>query len=281
MPFKYSKFLKFVLVSNFWIFKMLVLENGQIEVTEEDISKWMTMTFYSKEERPHKFLRHANRDGVKENGGIIRLVDHHIVSRQDIKIWLLKLKREKKPIPELKKMVEKYLNDSRNADLREIIKYEHAKNTAGYHIIYLSIMFNPNNLVYGPPYNMRTADPGFRTDLELLAFVDLGLKKQLTSPMLSILEKISMLANNEKRGVTTWICDPSRRNLYFFEEDLNRIGKNVCHWYEDGYDKLETPKKCIKLLDGTLVDCKRSLYMKMITPIQKLFSSIKNQKFFS
>ena len=255
---------------------MKIFENGKIKVDKEDAKNFMDINFNSND-LPKFFKRHLKRMGINEDGKEIKLNDHHIISREDIKIWLISIFRSITP-DDLKAITERYLNDARNEQLRASIKFEKSQGTKDVDILYQSFFFNPNNLVYGPPTGLRKNDPGSWPDYEILA--DCDKKINLRDPELSMCEKLSMLAKNEKRGVTTWIKD-SETKLYYFKEDLDRIGQNVCQWYVKGFDEPEHPKKCIKILDGTLVDCTKSMFTKMMAPIQDFFSSLKKKKFFS
>ena len=270
---------------------MKISKDGLIEIEANDIQLFKDFVknpqadIFMKDKPLNKpeiytFKRHLLRHGVDEYGIQFGLSDHHIISRAHIKSWLIKLVNSSDD-NEIKDIIVTYLNDPRNEQLRESVNYEYSKvkNPRVYKIIYFAFIFNPKNLVVGPETVMRINDPGSSLDLEILSQNDSTIIAQLQNAELSMCEKISMLANKEKRGVTTWIRDANKQNGYVFKEDMDRIGQNVCQWYVKGFDKPEHPEKCINLSDGTLVKCTRKFFKETMAPIQSFFYSLKSKVF--
>ena len=261
---------------------MKISQNVMIQIEIKDITLLKKYIKYDLKADKDSlgFKRHSARYGIDEDGIKLSLSNHHIISRSHIKSWLINL-LDSSVEKEIKKIFETYLNDPRNEQLRESLNYEYSKAKDAnkeFKIIYYAFLFNPKNLIVGPAKELRMNDPNDELDFEILSKNDSAIIPQLINSELSMCEKISMLANNEKRGVSTWIKEP-QQNIYSFKEDMERIGQNVCQWYVEGFDEPEHPEKCINLPDGTLVKFTRRFFQEMMAPIQSFFYSLKSKVF--
>ena len=232
---------------------MRLSPTGLIEISDEDVDKFKK--FMKKESHSkRKFHLQHLRMGIDETDNEITIVDHHIIPRWLIREKLIDLCSTPNDT-DLKNILESYLNDARNERLRKIIEIEITEQLShGGQIIYMSFICNPKNLVFGPLRELRSHDRNGGIDLELLANADLVEKKlQLEDPHFSLIEKLLMISDLQHRGTSTWTRDPANNSKFEHREDLERIGKQVCHWYREGFDTPENPIKRVHLPTGTLV----------------------------
>ena len=132
------------------ILKMHISPDDTIELTNEDIVNFRLLIANPSKDINTKFKRQFLRTCIDGIGTEYTLHDHHIVPRWLIKQQLTKLCSSTPNNKQLEDHIKQYLNDPRNGLLRESIIYEKTKKTTDEVIMYLSFMFNPNNLVFGP-----------------------------------------------------------------------------------------------------------------------------------
>ena len=232
---------------------MRISSTGSIELNDDDVSEFKKLIITQRNSRK-KFNRQELRMCIDENGTEFVLHDHHIIPHWLIRNQMFALCSSTPNNLDLKNIIESYLNDARNECLRKIVEFEITTTLShGGDIIAMSFYFNPNNLVFGPHQHFRSQDPYGGFDWELLAYADLPKKSLLENGTFSLTEKLLMIGDLQQRGASIWTRDPANNTKFRHIEDRERIGKQVCQWYKEGFDTTENPFWRIHLPTGILV----------------------------
>ncbi|CAF0958688.1 unnamed protein product [Adineta steineri] len=194
-------------------------ENNRVRVDKDDIAyfrgDFATADLIGKS----KDLK--NRKGIDDNGKETELHDHHIISKKEVHSKLCELISNSTD-EQLVQTMETFLNDPKNAANKKIIVAGHERagratdqkeknqKQLQSEIRRRSVLWNPNNLVPGPPVQRRGLNCGSNTDTELLSEHQKTIINDRTK---NILEKLTNMKEPSRETHATWKENPKTKKM--------------------------------------------------------------------
>lgn len=202
-------------------------DEKQLRLDDEDIKYFRTI--FVTASLPSKYRDMKGRKGIDDMGNEVELTDHHIISKAEIRsqrnAFISTLTDE-----QLKAYMKTYLNDPGNASnktftMKELAGLKSSQNPSPDNLAQLhseirrrSVIWNPNNLVPGPPGEKCSDHCGSATDKEILSEHNSAI---LYDPNLNILQKLTLL---EPDSIEPTVWKKNKHGKFFYSPNSSGKG---------------------------------------------------------